>query len=151
MAPRSGSPALVTTDINFFTSVKLGDKLKAEKTTLLGTVRKQRKEVPKVDAIMKKQPLYSSAVYTSPSNTTLTIYKAKKAQLVYLLSSMHKTVSVDQSHRKKLPETVKYYKSTKAGVDVLDQMARYHTCKSATRRWPFAVLINIIDCASVHA
>ena len=101
--------------------------------------------------MMKDKPLHSSKVYLSPSNTPLTIYKAKKAKLVYLLSSMHKTVSVDQAHRKKLPETVKYYNLSKVGVDVLDQMARYHTCKSATRRWPVAVFYNIIDCACINA
>ena len=30
-------------------------------------------------------------------------------------------------------------------------MARYHTCKSATRRWPVAVFFNIIDCACINA
>ena len=44
---------------NFFTSINLADKLKAQKTTLLGTVRKQRKEIPKVETMMKSKPLYS--------------------------------------------------------------------------------------------
>ena len=140
----------VTMD-NFFTSVNLAEKLKAEKTTLLGTIRKQRNKIPKIEAMMKDKPLHSSEVYLSPSNATLTIYKAKKAKLVYLLSSMHKTVSVDQAHRKKLLETTKYYNLSKVGVDVLDQMASYHTCKSATRRWPVAVFFNIIDCACINA
>ena len=30
-------------------------------------------------------------------------------------------------------------------------MARYHTCKSATRRWPVAVFFNIIDHACINA
>ena len=83
---------------NFFTSADLEEKLKAEKNTVLGTIRKQRKEVPKIEAMMKDKPLHSSEVYVSPSNATLTIYKANKAKLVYLLSSMHKTVSVDQAY-----------------------------------------------------
>ena len=119
---------------NFFTCINLADKLQAQKTTLLGTVRKQRKEIPKVETMMKSKPLYSAVVYQSPSNTTLTIYKAKKAKLVYLLSSTHKTVCIDETHKKKLPETSKYNNLSKVGADVLDQIARYHTCKSATRR-----------------
>ena len=101
--------------------------------------------------MMKSKPLYSTVVYQSPSNATLTIYKAKKAKLVYLLSSTHKTVCVDETYKKKLPETIKYYNLSKVGVDVLDQMARYHTCKSATRRWPVAVFFNIIDCVCKNA
>ena len=61
--------------------------------------------------MIKGKPLYSSEIYQSPSKTTLTIYKAKKAKLVYMLSSMHQTVSVHQLHPKKLPETVRSYKS----------------------------------------
>ena len=64
---------------------------------------------------------------------------------------MHQTFSVDQLHPKKLPETIRSYNASKVGVDVLDQMARYHTCKSATRRWPVAVFFNIIDCVCINA
>ena len=62
---------------------------------------------------------------------------------------MHQTVSVDQLHPKKISETVKSYKPSKVGVHVLDGMVRYHICESATRRWPVAVVFNIIDCACI--
>ena len=68
--------------------------------TLLGTIRKQRKKIPKVEAIMKDKPLHSLEVFVSLSNAILTTYQAKKAKLVYLLSSRHKTVSIDLVHKK---------------------------------------------------
>ena len=101
--------------------------------------------------MMKSNPLYSTVVYQSPSNPILTIYTAKKAKLVYLLSLTHKTVCIDETHKKKLPKTIKYYNLSKVGVDDFDQMARYHTCKRATRRWPVAVFFNIIHCACINA
>ena len=58
---------------NYFTSVNLADKLKAEKTTLFGTNRKQRKEVPKVEEIMKGKLLHPTKLYQSSSNATLTL------------------------------------------------------------------------------
>ena len=64
---------------------------------------------------------------------------------------MHQTVSVDQLHPKQLSEIVKSYNASKVGVHVLDQMMRYHTCKSATRSWPVAVVFNIIDCTCISA
>ena len=64
---------------------------------------------------------------------------------------MHKDVSIDKNRKKKCPETIEYYDKTKAGVDVLDQMSRYHACKSATRRRPAARFFNIIDCACINA
>ena len=30
-------------------------------------------------------------------------------------------------------------------------MARYHTCKSLSRRWPVAVFFNILDCACINS
>ena len=73
-----------TTD-NYFPSLKLAEKLKAEKTTLLGTIKKHRKKVPKVNAMMKAQPFDSTKVYISPTHETLTIHEAKKNKLVSLL------------------------------------------------------------------
>ena len=64
---------------------------------------------------------------------------------------MHRNVNIDRCHKKKLPETIQYYNKSKVGVDVLDQMARYHTSKSSTRRWPVAVFFNILVCACINA
>ena len=46
---------------------------------------------------------------------------------------MQQSVAIDQTHRKKLPEIVSYYNKTKVSVNVLNQMARYHITKTATR------------------
>ena len=128
----------VTTD-NYFTSLKLAEEFKQFKTTILGTIRKQRREVPNTDLITKDKSLHTSEIYSSPSGCSLTIYKAKKKKVVCSPSSMHRNVNIHQGHKKKLPETVQYYNKSKVGVDALDQMARYHTCKSSSRRWPVAV------------
>ena len=116
----------VTTD-NYFTSLKLAEELKQKKTTILGTIRKQRREVPSTELIMKDKELYASEIFSSPSGCSLTIYKAKKKKVVCILSSMHRNVNIDQCYKNKLPETIQYYNKSKVGVDVLDQMARYHT------------------------
>ena len=100
---------------------------------------------------MKDKLLHDSQIFSSPSDCSLTVYKAKKKKIVCMLSSTHKHVKVDESHKKKLPETVQYYNKSKVGVDVLDQMAGYHTCKSLNRRWPVAVFFNILDCACINS
>lgn len=143
----------LTTD-NFFTSLRLADSLRDKGTSLLGTIRKQRREVPDGDTLMKNRDLHSTEIYSTGiegSNTTLTIYKAKRKKTLYLLSTMHPTVSINNGHPKKLPETVESYNSSKVGVDVLDQMSRYYTSKSGTRRWPMAVSFNIVDLAAINA
>ena len=47
------------------------------------------------------------------------------------------------------PETVLFYNTTKAGVDIIDQMARKYSTKAVTKRWPIQVFCNVIDLALV--
>ena len=100
---------------------------------------------------MKDKELYTSEIFSLPSGCSLTIYKAKKKKVVCILSSMYRNINIDQCHKKELPETIQYYNKSKVGVDVLDQMAQYHTSKSSTRRWPVAVFFNILDSACKNA
>ena len=51
---------------NYFTSINLENKLNAEKTTLLETITKQRKEVQKIEEMMKGKPLYSLEIQGRP-------------------------------------------------------------------------------------
>ena len=106
----------VTTD-NCFTSEKLAISLKNKQISLLGTLRRQRREVPNCDNLLKDKPLFTSLIYRSQDHITLTAYKVKNSKFVYLLSTLHKTVSIDAEHWKQLPETVKCYNSNKTGVD----------------------------------
>ena len=64
---------------------------------------------------------------------------------------MHQRVSVNQLHPKNLPETVKSYKTSKVGAEVLDRMACYHTCTNVPRGWPVRVFFNIIGCTCINA
>ena len=108
------------------------------------------REVPSTELIMKDKELYASEIFSLPSGCSLTIYKAKKKKVVCILRSMHRNVNIDRCHKKKLPETIQHYNKSNVGVDVLNQMARYHTSKSSTRRWPVAVFFNILDCAFIN-
>jgi hypothetical protein len=58
---------------------------------------------------------------------------------------------VRQSDGKKKPESVLYYNKNKCGVDMLDSMCKQLSTKAACRRWPMAVLFNILDLAGVNA
>lgn len=145
--PFLGAGRNITTD-NFFTSLALARKLKAKKTSLVGTLNRIRKEIPR-SVKHTKDALHSSRLFKS-GDTTLTSYQGKVHKNVLLLSTLHSSVEV-ASDGKKLPETVHFYNSTKYGVDVVDQMARKYTVKSASRRWPIHVLFNILDLAAINA
>ena len=150
--PYHGSGISVTTD-NFFTSASLGNRLLSKNVTLLGTVRHNRREIPKeIMSNLEKNnvPVYSSSFYKS-GNLFLAAYKVKSKKTVLILSTQHKTPNIDQSNPKKKPEMVVAYNSTKFGVDTCDQMLRYYSTKSATRRWPLSVFYNLMDILCLNA
>ena len=130
----------VTTD-NFFTSVKLAEKLEAKKTSIVGTMNRIRREIPPAIKTMKA-PLYSTMILQA-RNTTLTVYQAKTSKNVLLLSNLHNSV-LCSDNRKKTPETVDFYNHTKFGVDVLDQKARFYSCRVQSRWWPLQVFYNVM-------
>ena len=145
--PFLGKGRNITCD-NFFTSTNLAKTLSSKKTTIVGTVNRIRREIPK-SIKTKKQALYSSTFLKS-DNMLLTVYQGKPSKSVLVLSTVHKTGYVSDG-RKKLPEPIEYYNATKSGVDNIDQMARLYSTKVACRRWPLQVFYNVLDLAAVNA
>lgn len=138
----------VTMD-NFFTSVSLAKDLRKKKTSLVGTLNRNRKEVP--NSLKKSKDVrFSSAIYKH-EDITLTSYQAKSNKNVLILSSMHPDVQINTTTEKKKPETVLFYNKTKCGVDTVDQMTRKYSVRSGTRRWPVHVFYNILDLAMINA
>ena len=134
----------VTTD-NFFTSKHLAELLLQKRTTITGTMRNNRRELPPL------QPLeLHNSIFFECDAMHLTMYQAKKNKTVCILSSQHRG-STCQPDGKKKPETVLFYNNTKFGVDMLDSMCRQFSTKSGCRRWPLAVFYNILDLAAVNS
>lgn len=140
----------VTCD-NYFTSLKLAEKLKDSKTSMTGTIRANRRELPgDLLAADKKAPQFSSSLYKTSSNVSLTSYKCKPGKSVYLISTYHNTCSAGEAPKYK-PETVAFYNKSKYGVDIADQMCRLYTTKCGSRRWPVHVFYNVLDMSVINA
>lgn len=106
----------ITTD-NFFTSHALGQFLLSKSLTLLGTVRKSRKEVP-MQLMMKRRPAYESK-FAFTSDTMLVSYAPKKNKTVLVMSTMHEQPDVDLLSESKKPYAILDY-ATKGAVDSFD-------------------------------
>ena len=109
--------------------------------SIVGTVNCIRKEIPQKIKKMKED-LYATKVFKH-DGCTLTVCQAKTTKNVLLLSTMHATVDTGDD-RKPKPKIVKFYNSTKFGVDVLDQIARKYTVNAASRRWPVQLFLQHI-------
>lgn len=137
----------ITAD-NWFTSIELVEELRKNQLTYVGTVRKNKREIPQYVVPNKKtEPGTSRFVFTS--NTTLVSYVPKQNKYVLLLSSMHHDNKVDPESRK--PDMILYYNSTKAGVDALDQKCANYNTGRRTRRWPCAIWYAVMNIASVNS
>ena len=103
-----------------------------------------------IDAV--KGNLHCSQFYWHKNNNMLFVkYQAKAKKTVCLLSSMHHSPDIDQSSVKQKPQVILFYNKNKVGVDCFDQMARLYSTRSASRRWPLTVWVNILDIAAINA
>ena len=137
---------------NFFTSLQLAKRLANEKISIVGTMRKNRRELSKKMTEAENGGLHSSQFFWNSDSEGLFVkYQPKSKKTVCMLSSMHRSPDVDQTTVKKKPEIVLFYNKNKVGVDCFDQMARLYTTRSATRRWPMSVWGNMLDIAAINA
>uniref|UniRef100_A0A3B3RN32 PiggyBac transposable element-derived protein domain-containing protein n=1 Tax=Paramormyrops kingsleyae TaxID=1676925 RepID=A0A3B3RN32_9TELE len=134
---------------NFFTSYDLGQELLRRKLTMVGTIRKNKPELPiEILQVKDRAPLSSKFAFTD--TTTIVSYCPKKNQNVILMSTFHKGTAVSSGSDKK-PIIILDYNKNKGGVDNLDKLTATYTCQRMTRRWPMVVFYNILDVSAYNA
>ena len=130
----------VTCD-NYFTSYELARQLLKRKITVVGTVRKNKPELPnRLLAVKGREVLSSEFLFTA--TTTLVSYMPKKNRNVVLLSTRH--AEADVSDREDKKPVIPDYNSNKGGMDNLDKVIRTYSCRRMTARWPLVIYHNII-------
>jgi len=126
LKPFYGSNRNVTMD-NFFTSVPLAKNLQTKNLTLIGTLRKNKPEIP-MEFLSNKTREIGSSLFGFEDNLTLVSFVPKKNKAVLLLSSKHHDNQVDNKTGK--PIIVLDYNKTKGAVDTVDQMCHKYTVKN---------------------
>lgn len=143
-----GTNRNVTMD-NWFTSVPLARKMLTDhKLTIVGTLRKNKREIP-VSLVSTKGRKLGESRHVYDKETTMVSYIPKQNKSVILISTMHKDDSIDEETGK--PEIITFYNQTKGGVDTLDQLCHNYTTARKTRRWPLRVFYGILDQCGVNA
>ncbi|XP_037553572.1 piggyBac transposable element-derived protein 4-like [Nematolebias whitei] len=112
---------------NFFTSYDLGQELLKRKLTMVGTIRKNKPELPlEILQVKDRAPLSSKFAFTE--TTSVVSYCPKKNRSVILMSTLHKDAAVSTRSDKK-PEIILDYNKNKGGVDTLDKLTATYTCQ----------------------
>lgn len=80
---------------NFFTDITLAEDLLKDQISIVGTIRKNRKDLPKVLTDTRNRAQYSSYfLYTN--KVTLVSYIPKARKCVTLLSTLHHEHEISQ-------------------------------------------------------
>lgn len=131
--PYTGKGRNVTID-NFFTDMKVVEKMTERKTTIVGTVRRNKKFLPPPFKAKKNLNLYSSSFAFNPETSAmLANYQGHCNKNVVVLSTMHDKPDVSDGEKKE-PDVVLFYNATKGGVDTMDKLALTYTTKRASKR-----------------
>ncbi|CAF1417822.1 unnamed protein product [Rotaria sordida] len=123
LKPFYGSSRNVTMD-NFFTSVSLAKELQTKNLTLIGTLRKNKPEIP-LEFHSNKNREVGSSLFGFQDDLTLISFVPKQNKGVLLLSSKHHDSQVDNNTGK--PKVILDYNKTKGAVDTVDQICHKFT------------------------
>lgn len=134
---------------NFFTSYALGQMLLKRKMTMLGTIRRNKPELP-VEVVNSKKVEVHSSRFIFTKDATVVSYIPKKNKVVLLMSTMHHTANISIREDKK-PQIILDYNATKGAVDTLDKLVATYTCKRATARWPMVIFHNMLDVSAYNS
>lgn len=134
---------------NWFTSFPLALELKNDcKLTMLGTLKKNKREIPPelVNTAERKE---KSSQFAFHQDCILVSYVPKKKKNVLVLSTTHSDDGIDNETGK--PMMVIDYNQTKYGVDVVDQMCSTYNVARNSRRWPLTIFFDIMNIAGINA
>uniref|UniRef100_UPI003AAEECD7 piggyBac transposable element-derived protein 4-like n=1 Tax=Centroberyx gerrardi TaxID=166262 RepID=UPI003AAEECD7 len=138
----------VTCD-NFFTSYALAEELLRRKVALVGTIRKNRPELPP-QLLRTKQRAPRSSLFAFTKTHTAASYIPKQGKNVLLLSTKHREPAVSDAEHQK-PAIITDYNRCKGGVDNLDKVVGTYSCRRRTCRWPLVLFYNILDVSAYNA
>ena len=137
----------VTVD-NYFCSNQLADALIQNGMTVVGTMRKSRREIPSRMLRARRTDVGQSRfLYMADRILVSHIPKPRKA--VVVLSTAHvERGKVDDNGK---PAIINFYNRTKGGVDTLNQMLHSKSTYRKTRRWTVRYFFGILDIAALNA
>lgn len=119
--------------------------LREHRLTSTGTLQKNKRCIPATLLRTGKQP--GTSVFCFQKDISLVSYSPKKNKVVLVMSTLHHDDNIDEdTGDKRKPEMITFYNSTKAGVDVIDEMCASYYVSRNSKRWPMTLLWNAQRC-----
>ncbi|XP_021342234.1 piggyBac transposable element-derived protein 4-like [Mizuhopecten yessoensis] len=138
---------------NYYCKSTLFDTLRAEDTLAVGTVRKNRKEMP----VALTRKLKKGQEMCRMRGSLLTVKWTDKRD-VYMLSTKHEptmslTNKVDRTMGEPIvkPTVIIDYNRNMGGVDLADQLGKYYTITRRTLKWWLKLFFHMMNLAITNA
>ena len=148
----------LTTD-NLYTGIELARELNSQfKMTLIGTLRRNKRGVPKSLFNVAGKEQFSSTIWyemkdSNQARIHLTEYtvvnKSRGKRNIVILSTMIPYRGISKDSRRK-PAIFKLYDFTKGGVDVVDQRMANWSTQIKTTKWTVCIFQFQLDCSRVN-
>ncbi|XP_033230174.1 uncharacterized protein LOC117181518 isoform X2 [Belonocnema kinseyi] len=147
VAPVEGSNRNLTIG-SWYTSYSLARALLRKKITSIGTVSKNKPEVP-LEFSPNRKKAVGSSVFGFREDATMVSYVPKPNRSVILLSTMNLANIVDEKSKK--PLIALHYDMSKGAVDAVDMLCKAYFVDRDTSQWPLALFFTLLNIASVNA
>lgn len=145
--PIYGTKRNVTVD-NYFSSIPLFDEMLTENITMVGTLRKNKREIP--PSFLWKKNKGSSSFAFDKTKTLISYSQTDDKNVLFLSSNgLFYNEKIDATTQK--PEIIDFYNHTKTGTDTFDMLCGTYTTARGTRRWTMRVLYGMLDQAGYNA
>jgi len=137
---------------NWYTPIPLvNELLENHNLTTVGTIRKNKKEIPPCFLDTKRREK-NSTLFGYSKNLMITSYVPRKNKNVILVSSMHDQGVIDtDSGDQNKPEIITFYNSTKGGVDVVDELKGEYYVSRVSCRWPLTIFFSLMNIAGINS
>lgn len=122
---------------NWYSSVQLAQKLLIANTNFVGTLRKNRKGIPKQLVATK---LKRGEMAVTQNKSGIFILKWKDKRDVLMISTVHDD-SVNEFGK---PLVVCDYNNSKTFIDISDQMSAYYPFIRKTTKWYIRIFFHIV-------
>ena len=131
---------------HYFTSVTLAQWCLEKKISIVGTVRTDRKGIPKEMKELRDREEKSTKNCHSEDNKLLFVLYVDKKKTgkknIVVLSTMHKSIGVTRDRRKK-PKIIVLYDHTKGDADIVDLISSKFSVRIKSKHWTINALAFI--------
>ena len=132
----------------YFTSVTFAECALDCNFTIVGTIRHDRKGIPKELKAMKNRDETSVLYFHHGEKNVMVVsyIDKKKSGKINItgLTTLYDTVKVSNNKISK-PHVLVMYDHTKGSVDIVDLLSTHHTTRIKSKRWPLNAFVFILD------